>query len=218
MSSQAPSKKNQPSGSSPAKEEKEEFEFFFGNKSPFSQHHPAKFDIDGLTYNCAEQYMMHQKAVLFKDAAMAKKIMSSKNPVEQKRFGRKVQNFDKDIWAEQSKVIVKRASFAKFSQNPELLKTFLATHPRTLVEAAPRDRLWGIGLGASNPKARDRSQWRGRNLLGQILTEVREQLRRELEEEEEEEEKEEEKKQGEKKEPGGGNEKERVKRPTKQRQ
>ena len=42
--------------------EREEFEFFYGNKSPFSQHHLAKFDIDGITYNCAEQYMMHQKA------------------------------------------------------------------------------------------------------------------------------------------------------------
>ena len=40
----------------------EEFEFFFGKNSPFSQHHPAKFVIDGVTYNCAEQYMMHQKA------------------------------------------------------------------------------------------------------------------------------------------------------------
>ena len=65
----------------------------------------------------------------------------------------------------------------QFWQNPKLLETLLATHPRTLVEAAPRDRLWGIGLGASNPKARNRSQWRGRNLLGEILTEVRAELR-----------------------------------------
>ena len=72
--------------------------------------------------------------------------------------------------------------FKQFSQNADLRKTFLATHPRTLVEAAPRDRLWGIGLGAFNPKARNRSQWRGRNLLGQILTEVREELRQDEEE------------------------------------
>ncbi|KAL8583798.1 hypothetical protein ACOMHN_036433 [Nucella lapillus] len=167
------------------KREAEEFEFFYGNKSPFSQHHPVKFDIEGITYTCAEQYMMHQKAVLFKDPAMAKKILATSNPVEQKRCGRKVKNFDKDVWNSRSKQIVKNANLAKFSQNPELLTRILATHPRTLVEASPRDRTWGIGLGASNPKARDRSCWRGRNLLGQILTEVREELREEEEEEEE---------------------------------
>lgn len=68
---------------------------------------------------------------------------------------------------------------SQFSQNKELLEKLLATHPRTLVEASPRDRIWGIGLGASNPMAQDRKHWQGRNLLGQILTEVREQLREE---------------------------------------
>lgn len=158
-------------------ETKEEFEFFYGQKSPFSQHYAVKFEIDGVTYNCAEQYMMHQKAVVFKDSAMEAKIMATSKPVEQKRFGRKVQNFDKDVWARKAQEAVKRANMAKFSQNEDLLKKLLATHPRTLVEASPRDRLWGIGMGASNPKARDRKQWRGRNLLGQILTDVREELR-----------------------------------------
>lgn len=41
---------------------KDKFEFFYGNKSPFSQHHPATFTIDGVTFNCAEQYMMYEKA------------------------------------------------------------------------------------------------------------------------------------------------------------
>ena len=75
-------------------------------------------------------------------------------------------------------VILRLSLSSQFSQNPKLLNTLLAAHPRTLVEAAPRDRLWGIGLGASNPKARNRWQWRGRNLLGEILTEVREELRK----------------------------------------
>ena len=40
----------------------EKFTFFFGAASPFSQWHPAEFEVDDVTYNCAEQYMMHQKA------------------------------------------------------------------------------------------------------------------------------------------------------------
>ncbi|KAK7468172.1 hypothetical protein BaRGS_00036585 [Batillaria attramentaria] len=164
--------------------QKEEFEFFYGKNSPFSQHYPVKFEVDGVTYNCAEQYMMHQKAVVFKDSEMSGKIMATSNPVEQKRYGRKVRNFDKDVWSRRAPKVVRAASKAKFSQNEKLLKKLLATHPRTLVEASPRDRLWGIGLGASNPKARDRKQWRGKNLLGQILTEVRDELMKEEEDDE----------------------------------
>ena len=40
----------------------EKFTFFFGPSTPFSQWHPAEFVVDGQKYNCAEQYMMHQKA------------------------------------------------------------------------------------------------------------------------------------------------------------
>lgn len=45
-----------------------------------------------------------------------------------------------------------------------------------LVEAAGRDCIWGIGLGKQNPKSLDPTQWRGQNLLGFALTEVREML------------------------------------------
>ena len=40
----------------------ETFTFFFGKECVFSQWHSAEFKVDGVEYNCAEQYMMHQKA------------------------------------------------------------------------------------------------------------------------------------------------------------
>lgn len=43
-------------------EAKEEFTFFWGKQSPFSQWHKSSFTVDGMTFNCAEQYMMYQKA------------------------------------------------------------------------------------------------------------------------------------------------------------
>ncbi|XP_005110449.1 N-glycosidase YbiA [Aplysia californica] len=155
---------------------KETFHCFFGKASPFSQHHPAKFEIDGIIFNCAEQYMMYSKAVQFKDEEMKKKILGSSNPVEQKRFGRKVKNFEKDVWTSKAEDIVRTATLAKFEQNEDLRKQLLATYPATLVEASPRDRIWGIGLGLLNPKAQNRATWRGKNKLGQILTAVRDEL------------------------------------------
>ena len=68
------------------------------------------------------------------------------------------------------------ALLAKFSQNPSMLAALLATGDDALVEASPYDRIWGIGPGPSDPRASDRSQWLGTNLLGQALMSVRAQL------------------------------------------
>ena len=64
----------------------------------------------------------------------------------------------------------------KFSQDSRLLKKLHATAGSTLVEASPVDSIRGIGLAADDPRAIDRSTWRGRNWLGEVLTAVRERL------------------------------------------
>lgn len=39
----------------------EKFTFFYRSHSPFSQWYPSEFVVDGLEFNCAEQYMMLKK-------------------------------------------------------------------------------------------------------------------------------------------------------------
>lgn len=56
------SEKNSGAESTAVETTDEKFTFFFGAESPFSQWHSAVFEVDGVEYNCAEQYMMHQKA------------------------------------------------------------------------------------------------------------------------------------------------------------
>ena len=52
------------------------------------------------------------------------------------------------------------------------------TGDSVLVEASPYDAIWGIRLAASSPEAQDPMKWRGQNLLGFALMEVRDELRR----------------------------------------
>ncbi len=141
-----------------------------------SQWWSCYFQIDGEEYSCAEQFMMAEKARMFHDEEMLAKIMEASHPKEMKSYGRAVRNFDKDRWDSQCYDIVKRGNLAKFSQNPKLLEFLQHTGCRILVEASPRDRIWGIGMGKSNPDALCPLKWRGTNLLGFALTEVRDLL------------------------------------------
>lgn len=154
----------------------ERYTFFFRPESPFSQWHPAVFVVDGNTYGCAEQFMMHGKAVLFGDGEIAAQILAVASPREHKALGRKVRGFDEKVWRAHREAIVQAASRAKFTQNPELLRALLATRGTELVEASPFDRIWGVGLSADDPRIDDPANWRGPNLLGRILTRVRDEL------------------------------------------
>lgn len=161
-----------------AKKQLEKFTFFWHRQSPFSQHYMSNFEIDGIVYNCAEQYMMHQKALLFDDLESAHQIMKASDPYVQKKIGRNVANYDDKKWDSVCRDVVKRANIAKFSQNIALYNALMKTDGTVLVEASPYDRKWGIGLSETDSKAHDRTMWRGKNLLGNILTEVREEIKK----------------------------------------
>jgi predicted NAD-dependent protein-ADP-ribosyltransferase YbiA (DUF1768 family) len=45
-----------------------------------------------------------------------------------------------------------------------------------LVEASPRDRIWGIGLSAADERAASPGTWQGLNLLGFALMAARDHL------------------------------------------
>ena len=124
-------------------------------KSFLSQWHPARFTVDGVEYNCAEQFMMHQKAILFSDDKMAAKILTTNKPHEQKLMGQYVKSFKSEVWEAHKIDIVTRGNYAKFSQNAGLRKKLLATEDMVLVEANAKDIFWGIGLSEDNPDVQD---------------------------------------------------------------
>lgn len=153
----------------------EQFTLFYGGYA--SQWAATEFTVDGVKYNTAEQYMMAMKAILFNDSDALEIIMGTNNPKVQKATGRLVKGFRKDIWEANAKMIVYRANFAKFTQNPEALQWLMTTDGTTLVEASPWDVIWGVGMGAEDPRCHDRSQWKGTNWLGEIVTHVREDIK-----------------------------------------
>ena len=156
------------------KNKKEEFAFFWGGT--MSQWARSKFTIDEMQFNTCEQYMMYKKAMLFGDQVTADKIMKADHPREQKQLGREVKPYDDAKWVAACKEVVYDANVAKFSQNPEMKKELMFTAGKTLVEASPHDKRWGIGLAAADPLAQDRKTWKGDNWLGEAIERVREDM------------------------------------------
>ena len=143
----------------------------------FSQWQNSYFEADGYEYCCAEQYMMGQKALLFNDKESFEKILSAKHPKTIKALCIQVRNFDGTEWDKIKYKIVLNGNFYKFIQNNEMMEMLISTGNKVLVEASPYDKIWGIGLDENNEKIKDPNYWRGENLLGFALMEVRDVLK-----------------------------------------
>ncbi|MCC3156128.1 NADAR family protein [Hymenobacter sp. 15J16-1T3B] len=167
-----------------------EYLFFWGHtpapgagrvgKECLSQWYPAPFTIAGTLYPTAEHWMMAEKARLFGDEANRQAVIGSTHPDQAKKYGRRVQSFDAAQWEAARFDLVVRGNEAKFGQHPALREFLLASGERVLVEASPVDAIWGIGLAQHDARALTPAAWRGLNLLGFALMEVRARLQRQL--------------------------------------
>ncbi|KAI0107843.1 hypothetical protein GGR51DRAFT_515206 [Nemania sp. FL0031] len=134
-------------------------------------------DDGNITFNCAEQFMMYCKAARFGDRETQRRVLATDSPKEQKRLGKLTAGFNDDSWDEIKSAVVVAGNVAKFGQNPKLGRKLLSTGDRLLVEAASRDRVWGIGYTAKHAMSH-RNHW-GENRLGMALMEARARLRKE---------------------------------------
>lgn len=160
--------------------ETDKYIFFYGGI--YSQWTICKFDApfrdEIISFNSAEQYMMAQKALLFNDLESVDKILKEKRPDVQKQIGRKVKNFDPSTYYEHGVKHVIAGNIFKFTQDKFLLRCILNTGEKIFVEGSPTDCIWGVGLRYDDPKILDSNNWRGHNLLGNALVEVRNHIRK----------------------------------------
>ena len=158
--------------------------FFWGDFP--SNWYPCHFIVerDGkeLEFFNSEQYFMYEKAMTFDDTTIAMKILlEGSNPKKAKTLGRMVKNYDDDVWNEKRYQVMVDANMYKYSQSEELKEMLLNEefNGKKFVEASPIDSIWGVGLGEHNPLVDDEKNWKGQNLLGKVLNEVRDKLLKE---------------------------------------
>ena len=146
--------------------------FFYRHRSPLSNHYLAKFTLEGVEYNCSEQYYFAQRAEDMGDDVIHGKVMAMTNPKEMLRHGRKAQN-KKSINVEEAEVkIMKRGVRETFDQNPALKDFLMSTNKTKIGESSPSNKKWGTGFYIGHKDCFNTNLW-AENLLGEIIEQQR---------------------------------------------
>ena len=98
------------------------------------------------------------------------KIRKANSPMIAARLGRDRRKKLRRDWETVKLKVMREAVLAKFTQHLDLQELLLSTGDAKIIEHTANDSFWGDG-GDGN----------GRNMLGQILMEVRNKLRNDLE-------------------------------------
>ena len=149
--------------------------FFEGD---FTQDEKSDFEIKDISYMGVDQYLLANRAKLFKDQEMLERIMESKSIRQAKLFGRKIRNFNQDKWDKHKLNMSYVANLCKFQQDENLKFKLLETEDKILVYANVYDSVWGVGKKITDLDIRNPHSWKGENLLGFILMKVRDDLRK----------------------------------------
>jgi len=154
--------------------------YFYSANQCFSNWHKCEFkDIldKKVTFYNSEQAFMWYKADFFHDILIRDRIEKTKDPRQAKELGRAIKNYDDLIWSIHRLSKMTIVNILKFEQNEEFRKELLDTGDRILVEASPYDTIWGVGLMEDDPLILDEKNWKGTNLLGVSLMDVRRLIR-----------------------------------------
>ncbi len=140
----------------------------------FSQWFACEFkDIEGQKFSTTEQFMMYHKAKFFEDDTAMNWIMQESDPKKVKALGRKVRGFDEEKWKTVDTKIVTLGNYYKFSQDEKLKKEILSYPNKQFVETSPYDKIWGVGLNTTDPRAENADHWLGLNKLGECIDDAR---------------------------------------------
>jgi ribA/ribD-fused uncharacterized protein len=132
----------------------------YGCFSNFSRHH---IHLKGQDWMTSEHYF---QAMKFEGTRHETEVRKASSPMEAANMGRDRKRPLRADWEQVKDDIMREAVRAKFTQDKKLKEILLSTKDAILVEHTVNDRYWGDGGDGT-----------GKNMLGKILMEIREELR-----------------------------------------
>lgn len=165
----------------------DKYAYFFQN-TPLSNWWTSTPAIpyDGHRFTSSEALFMYLKAKGMGDDESALKIVEADNDTsltEKKRFalvkklGRQCK-FNEATYLEMREEWMRTALTAKLKVDAAFKDVLMAQefYGLTFVEAAPKDKVWGIATSATKKVLEEgETSWKGKNLLGKLLTQLRDE-------------------------------------------
>ncbi len=140
--------------------------YFYAQTDPyaeFSNFAPYGVEMQGQWWRTVEHYFQAQK---FHDADYREKIRKANRPKDAKALGMTRKLPLRTDWEEVKDTLMLEAVRVKFRTHEAPRALLLSTGAQEIVENAPMDYYWGGGQDGT-----------GLNRLGQILMQVRDELR-----------------------------------------
>lgn len=131
---------------------------------------------DKINVESSEKAIMLCKASLMNDPDSFIEILKCSNQHKVKSLGKKIKNFNQELWNEKVCFLTKKIIKKKFSNVKGLKEVLFLTKNHLIAKISPTDKNWGIGMGKDNPDSNYPTLWKGSNILGWALMEVREEL------------------------------------------
>lgn len=151
----------------------DKYVFFYTWKDFLSNFHSVSFMYKGELFRNSETALVWMKARYFGAEDLARRALFSQTPSTVKTIGRSARlTQHQEEWDKVKGDICYDILLAKFKA-PKMKQLLLETGTRILVEASPSDITWGVGLSQDDPKIDDPANWKGENLLGELLMRVR---------------------------------------------
>lgn len=143
----------------------------------FDLEYPASITIDDIKFSSVGNYLIFKSSendIYFCDGPR----MRNKNKIREIR--RKLDSLDDRFWKHIREELAFRALLAKFDKSPKYKKQLLATEDKLLVYCSKNDLVWGAGVSTTDGNRFIPELWKGQNLLGKILQDVRDFLRKNI--------------------------------------
>jgi len=145
----------------------------------FNNDYRMRFILNKKLFQSVTHYLAYEKAKLLISPMEAERILRVTDFTAMKHEEESLEASNHQSWLDVERNYARKAIYCKFTfnENRELKKHLLSTGDKVIVAAGLRDSYWGIGVSKKLARKVSTSEWKGENVLGFLLTEIRSEIK-----------------------------------------
>ena len=148
---------------------------FKGDEDQLSNFFKCDIEWGDLILPSAEHVYQVEKAKAHQRPEIVVEIQRATDARSAKAISYKI--ITRKGWEEENQVLMMDILRAKFDQHPELRKTLMESGDTVIAECVPNQFMWSTGLSKEAAARTHPEKWPGKNILGEMMVELRQEYR-----------------------------------------